>query len=49
MISDFLETFPEARQSLQKSDEILQFPLSKIIAEGPPVPSPTTLRNRKNW
>ena len=37
MISDFVETFPEARQSLEQADEILQFPLSKIIREGPPV------------
>jgi [acyl-carrier-protein] S-malonyltransferase len=37
MISDFLETFPEARQTLEQVDEILKFPLSKIIREGPPV------------
>jgi hypothetical protein len=37
MISDFIETFPEARQTLEQADEILKFPLSKIIREGPPV------------
>jgi hypothetical protein len=37
MISDFLENFPEARQKLELADEILKFPLSKIIKEGPPV------------
>jgi hypothetical protein len=37
MISDFLETFPEAKQTIEQADEILQFPLSKIIREGPPV------------
>jgi len=37
MISDFIDTFPEARQSLEQADEILKFPLSKIIREGPPV------------
>jgi hypothetical protein len=39
MISDFVETFPEARQSLERADEILKIPLSRIIREGPPVVS----------
>ena len=38
MISDFLDNFPEARQSFEQADEILKFPLSKIIRQGPPVP-----------
>ena len=37
MISDFLETFPVARRALEEADEILKFPLSRIIREGPPV------------
>jgi hypothetical protein len=41
MISDFLETFPVARRTLEEADEILKFPLSKIIREGPPVSPPT--------
>ena len=40
MISDFLETFPVARRTLEEADEILKFPLSKIIREGPPVSPP---------
>lgn len=40
MISDFVDTFPEARQKLEQADEILKFPLSKIIREGPPVHIP---------
>jgi len=47
MISDFIETFPEARQSLEQADEILKFPLSKIIKEGPPVDDSLGLTDRR--
>jgi [acyl-carrier-protein] S-malonyltransferase len=40
MVQDFVDTFPEARQTLERVDEILKFPLSKIIREGPPVCRP---------
>jgi len=40
MISDFVDTFPEARQALEQADEILNLPLSRIIREGPPVTPP---------
>ena len=40
MVSDFVDTFPEARRTLEHVDEILKFPLSKIIREGPPVCPP---------
>jgi hypothetical protein len=43
MISDFVETFPEARKALEEADEILKFPLSKIIREGPPVLFPSII------
>jgi hypothetical protein len=50
MISDFLETFPEARESLERADEILKVPLSKIMREGPPVPSGVDGADaRRNW
>ena len=43
MISDFVETFPEARKALEEADEILKFPLSNIIREGPPVLFPSII------
>ena len=36
MISDFVSNFASARRVLEQSDEYLKYPISKLIASGPP-------------